>query len=144
MLFRFYTEMSFAKSKVEEKISNLQYSINYHLIRICVLGESLSDDKWKKEIATWLMSINFMTIRGNKRLKPNRYFHLLFEEPFGDNDVIKLQIRDIEKTYDMERNMSAENIRINLKLFYTIVSEKLSTGTLDRDEIYKLIEGMNK
>ena len=146
MIRLFFTEMSFRKSKIEDKIRDLQYTLNEHLIKIFMSKNPAKNEEylhWKQEIANRLMEIVQMKLKNGKHLSSTRYFHLLFEEPFSPDYELNIGswMRDIlDANESMVYETTVEQVHHELKEFYADVCDKLEANSLHRKDIYSFID----
>ncbi|MEE9327338.1 MAG: hypothetical protein V3U71_08565 [Cocleimonas sp.] len=120
-------EMALNKKKLEDKISNLEYQINQHLIKILAFDDKPNEKKHFKDISGWMNQINSYYLKPNKtKLSSNKYFELLFNDPFEDHiEAIDMRIESLN--YNTSRsNLSSKEIYNKIKQFHLLNSKLIS------------------
>jgi hypothetical protein len=134
-------------------------TIHEHLIKLIVFETSRDIEHWKKEITSYLMKIQEPKLKGNIKIKPAKYFEILFEhpidpkEPYFDSYLWKVTKRllydeDYEKEYSKYRviNKSKVNTELidliynNIKIFMKSISLYMSKRDITREDIKKELE----
>ena len=159
-----FMEMTVAKSEYEKELDSQRFIMYEHLFYIIMFPTSTRNhNTWKQHLASPLLKMNGLTIKGTKtgKLSKELYFKILFEEYFC-GDEVKINERSIFSTardvLQLKTNIYSQYRTKNLqymgrddkfpiketynklKKFFTKVSELLSTSDLARDRIYKLVD----
>jgi len=148
---------AFPKHQILSDTRNMIRTIHKHLIKLKIFENSRDTDHWKKEIATYMMEIRQPKIKGNIKIKPAKYFELLFEhpiepkEPYYDS-YLWFGIRDLLDEYNNEYSKYSETYKTkvntdlidllynSIKIFMKTMSIYLSTRTLTREIITKELD----
>lgn len=79
-------EMAFFRASISEKVGHLQIQIARHICKLLTMPNDISYNHWQQEVNAWIHDIQDMTITktNQKRLDGNRYYFILFTEPFGE------------------------------------------------------------
>ena len=140
-------------------------TIHDHLIKLKLYENCRDIDHWKKEIISYLIKIQEPKIKGNIKVKPSKYFEILFDhpvepkKPYHDSYLRKVITRlleddDYENEYSKYRaeNKSKVNTKLidslydNIKKFMRVISFHMSkrdlTKEIIRQELDKYIENI--
>lgn len=94
-------EMAYQRKKAIDIITNYQGQIATHLVKHLYYDVSIETKKhWEAEINAWLGTINRIKLKGNKRLNPEVYYKILFEEPLGELSDIQGIVDSIDRFDD--------------------------------------------
>lgn len=75
-------EMAYSRERAWKKISGVSYELTYHLVKILTMPESRDQFHWKKEVNTFISSIDDIYLKPkNKRLHQRYYWEWLVAEP---------------------------------------------------------------
>lgn len=131
------------RKKVINTIQDLSFEIKEHIIRLILLDSEENIYHWVGEIITYLSKINKMKLKPKgKKLSPNMYFKLLYEEPFEplNFDEEKKLLKTSLKYHDV--NQKEINYEVNEKLLKGIfkqISYNISNNMFNEIECKKIL-----
>lgn len=131
--------MSMSRAKAEQRVSGLEYELNDHLIKVYSFGNFSNDlhDHWRKEVRAFVNKLRVIGLKPDDSPPPAKFFFdLLFDEPFGGNEVKNVtvhfdEIRDDyaeEGTHAATPTKTPEQTAEWLREFHTQLADMLSKG----------------
>jgi hypothetical protein len=116
--YRMLHEMSFPRKDVESEITALSHPILEHVIKILTFDNQLDYKKHIVDMTNWLLYVQRLKIKGNKRPKQKNYYMWLFKETiesvkvvdtwieYGMTDLHKYQrLRKSDEVYEVMTDM---------------------------------------
>jgi len=92
-------ELAFNRAETIKKVSDLQFQIAEHIVKVFMYHESSKVDHWCSELNTWFRKIQRLKLRGtNQPLSYDVLIQVLWEEPL--ESVEEVQDHMNEMVYD--------------------------------------------
>ena len=157
---------AFPKHQILSDTRGYVRTIHKHLIKLVLFENSRDVKHWKDEITNYLMEIQDPKIKGNIKIKPAKYFEILFEhpidpkEPYFDSYLWKVTKRilydDYENEYSKYRkpnqskvdtdliNLIYDNIKIFMKSISIYMSKRDITKEDIKIELHRYIENIKE
>jgi len=138
----FLTEFAFEKSKIEDKVRDVQFEIIFHLIKILLYPKSSPYIHWKIELKAWLDKISFMKSKNGNYLKAKNYLSIMYDEPIGnDLDVLKRIVETITEDYKgwKIRDISLKELNNQIHNIISVIANDFEKGTYRFSEIERYL-----
>jgi hypothetical protein len=142
--------MSFRKRKAEAEITGLERPVNTQLLKLFAIRldalPPATADHWRRELRGWLFEI------ADIRLKPsgrpagrNFYYRILFDEPFGDVEVVntgRRLHRIADDGYPLRADADPAVLAERLRDFHEKFAAACAKGEMSRDRINALVAAL--
>lgn len=118
-------EMAYQRKKAINIITGLQQPIARHVVKYLHYDASNeTKNHWIAEINAWLYTIDEIKLKNNKKLSPEVYYKLLFDEPLGELTDLQGIVKNIDKDdsmsiYDKSNTLPETHEKCE-KILYTI------------------------
>lgn len=94
-------EMAFSKADAMRKVSDLQFEIAKHIIKVHMYHNSEYVNHWCNELNAWLHKTQDYILKGtNKPLPYDILFELLFEQPMESVEEVQRHMNKIYQKYN--------------------------------------------
>jgi hypothetical protein len=136
-------EMAYTRKRAEGIITGLEYQTNLHLLKLAAIPMPDQFAHWRHEVATWLSTIAAIRLKPSNRPGPSKfYFTILFEEPFGGNEVpgVEARLQLLRQQYgELAPDIAPEALVEKLRSFHIAFADGCSKGTMNLGVINSLI-----
>ena len=140
-------EMSVDKQQLTKLLFGLEYTLSEHLLKLIIFEKCRDTNKWKVEIAGYLMKIQKPKVIGLNKIKLEKlYYDFLFDK-FSENASIGVVFTDLIDEYknyklrkEFEKGFNYKVAYRKLGKFFKEVCRRLTNRTLTHSTIYELID----
>lgn len=99
-------EMAFARAEAIKKVSELQFEIAEHLIKVFMYSESEFVNHWCNELNSWLRKVQRYKPKSSKKPLPYEVLRkILWEQPLESIDEVQSIMNEVSYDY--------QNVKIN-------------------------------
>ncbi|HYZ23912.1 MAG TPA: hypothetical protein VE690_17330 [Rhodopila sp.] len=137
-------DMAYSRRRAEQIVSGLEVPINMHLLKLAAVPMPEQIPHWRQELTTWLTTIATIRVKPSTRpASAGFYFRILFDEPFGGNEVPALiaRLQLLRQQYGQIRAALDEQALVDrLRAFHLRFAEGCAQGTMDLGEINALVD----
>lgn len=136
-------EMAYTPRRAEALITSLEYQINLDLLKLAAIPLPDQYSHWRHEVATWLSTIAAIWLKPSTKPAPRQfYFKILFDEPFGGNEVqgVVARLQLLRQQYgELKLDVKPEALVTQLRTFHIAFAQGCAAGTMELGQINTLI-----
>jgi hypothetical protein len=136
-------EMAYTRKRAETIITGLEYQLNLHLLKLAVVPIADEYDHWRHEVTTWLATIAALRLKPLTKPAPaSFYFTILFDEPFGGNEMaaVMARLQLLRQQYgQIDPEVRTEDLMVRLRAFHFAFAKGCGQGTMDLAGINALL-----
>ncbi len=141
-------EMAYTRQRATQIVSGLEMPINLHLLKLVAVPMPDQFSHWRHELATWLTTIGAIRLKPTTKPAPARfyfhfYFQLLFDEPFGQNEVpaVTARLQLLRQQYgDLKDDVIVEALAAKLQEFHQLFASECAKGVVTLATINTLLD----
>jgi hypothetical protein len=139
-------EMAYSCRRAEQIVSGLEVPINMHLLKLAAVPLPEQVPHWRHELAIWLTTIATIRLKPSTRPAPSEfYFRILFDEPFGGNEIPALiaRLQLLRQQYGRISAAVDEHALVDrLRMLHRRFAEGCAQGTMGLGEINALLDAL--
>jgi hypothetical protein len=136
-------EMAYSRKRAEGIITGLEYQTNLHLLKLATIPVPDQYSHWRQEVATWLSTIAAIRLKpSGKPGSKQFYYSILFDEPFGGNEVqaVVARLQLLRQQYgNLKADIDPQVLVEHLRKFHDAFADACSKGTMHLEMINSLI-----
>ena len=136
-------EMVYSRKRAEGIITGLEYQTNLHLLKLAAVPLPQYHPHWRHEVATWLLTIASIRLKPSSKPAPAKfYFMILFDEPFGGNEVqgVMSRLQLLRHEYgEVAPDVTPEDLVTRLRTLHGAFAQGCGDGTAGLAQINALV-----
>jgi hypothetical protein len=137
-------EMVYTRKRAETIVTGLEFQINLHLLKLAAVPMPNRYAHWRTEVTAWLATIAALRLKPSTKPASARfYFDILFDEPFGGNEVggVIARLQLLRQQYgQLDTDIEPERLAARLRSFHEDFAKGCGEGEMDLVRINALID----
>jgi hypothetical protein len=113
-------------------ITGLEFQINLHLLKLAAIRAADEYGHWRNGVTAWLPAIAAIRLKPLTKPAPARfYFDILFDEPFGGNEIggVAARLQLLQQQFGrLDPDVEPERLAARLRAFHSAFAEGCGAG----------------